>query len=66
ALTMALAARNFLAFVPQAGPWTVARAAATNPARLVGASRYGEIAVDRAARFTLLGDDGSFTAIGLR
>lgn len=63
ALTMALAARNFLRFVPQAGPWTLARAAATNPARLVGARQYGELAAGRHAAFTLLGDDGSVRCV---
>ncbi len=63
ALTMALAARNFLQFVPQAGPWTLARAAATNPAGLVGAAHLGTLAIGKRAAFTLLGDDGSFTAI---
>jgi N-acetylglucosamine-6-phosphate deacetylase len=66
ALTMALAARNFLRFVPQAGPWTLARAAATNPARLAAAGHLGALAIGKRARATLLGDDGSFTAIGLR
>lgn len=66
ALTMALAARNFLRFVPQAGPWTLARAAATNPAAMVGAEHLGALAVGKRARFSLLHDDGSFTTIGLR
>ena len=61
---MASAARNFLQFVPQAGPWTLARAAATNPARLARAPDHGAIAVGRRARFTLLGDDGSVTCVG--
>ncbi|MBL8754635.1 MAG: amidohydrolase family protein [Planctomycetes bacterium] len=63
ALTMALAARNFLRFVPQAGPWTLARAASTNPATLVGAGHLGALAIGKRAAFTLLGDDGSFSAI---
>jgi N-acetylglucosamine-6-phosphate deacetylase len=63
ALTMALAARNFLAFVPAASPWTLARVAATNPARIAGAGQLGEIAVGRRAAFALLADDGSVTAM---
>jgi N-acetylglucosamine-6-phosphate deacetylase len=63
ALTMALAARNFLQFVPQAGPWTLSRLAAANPAALVRADQFGELAVGRRAAFTLLGDDGSFRAV---
>ncbi len=64
ALTMARAACNFLGFVPQAGPWTLARAAATNPARLARAQHLGAIATGRRARFTLLGDDGTVTCVG--
>ncbi|MBX3463375.1 MAG: amidohydrolase family protein [Planctomycetes bacterium] len=63
ALTMAQAAANFLRFVPQAGPWTLARAAATNPAHRVHAAGYGGIAPGRRAAFTLLGDDGSLRAV---
>lgn len=64
ALTMAMAARNFLRFVPQAGPWTLARAAATNAARLARADHLGAIAIGKRARFTLLGDNGVFTCVG--
>lgn len=63
ALTMALAARNFAQFVPHAGPWTLARIASTNPARLVGAQHYGSIAIGQRAAFTLLGDDGSMRCV---
>ncbi|MCB9885541.1 MAG: amidohydrolase family protein [Planctomycetes bacterium] len=63
ALTMAHAARNFLRLVPDAGPWTLARIAATNPAQLAGAEDLGAIAVGRRAAFTLLGDDGACTAV---
>jgi N-acetylglucosamine-6-phosphate deacetylase len=63
ALTMARAARNFAQFVPTAGPWTLARVAAYNPAALVGAMHLGAIAPGRAAAFTLLGDDGSVRCI---
>lgn len=64
ALTMARAARNFLRFVPQAGPWTLARLASANPARLAGAAdRYGSLAPGRVAAFTLLGDDGSVRCV---
>ncbi len=63
ALTMALAARNFLTLVSEAGPWTLARAASTNPARLVGAEAFGAIAPGRRAAFTLLGDDGTCRSV---
>lgn len=63
ALTMALAARNFLQFVEKAGPWTLGKVASTNPARLIGCSEHGELACEQRAAFTLLADDGTFTAI---
>lgn len=65
ALTMALAARNFLAMVKTAGPWTLARVASTNPAALLGATgeRFGSLQVGKRAAFTLLGDDGSFGCV---
>lgn len=62
-LTMGLAAQNFLRFVPQTGPWTLARIAATNPARLARAAHLGHIAVGQRAAFTLLGDDGSVACV---
>lgn len=64
ALTMAMAARNFLAFVPSAGEWTLARIASTNPARLARATNRGSIAVGQRAAFTLLGDDGAIGCVG--
>ena len=64
ALTMARCARNFLQFVPQAGVWSLARAASGNPAQLASAGdRYGELTVGRRAAFTLLGDDGSIRCV---
>lgn len=63
ALTMAQAARNLLRFVPGAGVWTLARAAATNPAALLGNRHLGAIEVGRRAAFTLLGDDGTCRCI---
>lgn len=65
ALTMALAARNFLTMVPMAGPWTLARVASTNPAALLGAAgeRFGSLQVGKRAVFTLLDDDGSFRCV---
>jgi N-acetylglucosamine-6-phosphate deacetylase len=63
ALTMARAAQNLLQWVPAAGVWTLARAAATNPAALAKASHLGAIAIGKRAAFTLLGDDGSFTCV---
>lgn len=63
ALTMAQAARNFLAFVEDAGPWTLAHLASTNPARLIGADQHGALQVGRRAAFTLLREDGSIAAV---
>ena len=63
ALTMAGAARAFLDWIPFAGVWTLARAAASSPARLIAAEGYGQIAVGQRAAFTLLGDDGSVRAL---
>ena len=63
ALTMARAARNFLDIVPTAGPWALSRIASANPAALVGADHLGAIDAGKRAAFTLLGDDGSVTAI---
>lgn len=63
ALTMGLAARNFLAMVPAAGVWTLGRIAATNPAQRIGAADCGAIRVGAAARFSLRLADGTFAAI---
>lgn len=63
ALTMALAARNFLDFVDDAGPWTLARVASGNPARLIGASEHGSLTTGMRAAFTLLGDDGAIRCV---
>lgn len=63
ALTMAAAARNFLAYVPGAGAWTLSRVASANPARLAGADDLGAIATEHRAAFTLLGENGSLTGI---
>jgi N-acetylglucosamine-6-phosphate deacetylase len=63
ALTMAIAARNFLRFAPSTGPWTLARVAAGNPAAVVGAAAFGALAIGKRAAFTLLGDDGSFRCV---
>ena len=63
ALTMAKAVRNFATFVPDAGPWTLARVAATNPARAIGMERhFGAIAVGARARFALLAPSGELAA----
>lgn len=63
ALTMAMAARNFLTFVESAGPWTLARIASSNPAALVGVANYGALAQGHRAAFTLLDDDGSIRCV---
>jgi len=63
ALTMALAAKNFLSFVDRAGPWTLHRVASTNPAKLIGADAFGALLPGGRAAFTLLGDDGSIRCV---
>jgi len=66
ALTMAQAARNVLRFAPEIGPWTLARLASTNPARLIGQdgdAGYGAIQPGGRAAFTFLGDDGSIRVV---
>ena len=63
ALTMAIAARNFLRCVPSAGPWTLARVAAGNPAAMVRATQLGELVVGKRAAFTLLADDGAIRCV---
>lgn len=66
ALTMAQAARNVLRFAPEIGPWTLARLASTNPARLIGQdgdAGYGAIQPGGRAAFTFLGDDGSVRVV---
>jgi N-acetylglucosamine-6-phosphate deacetylase len=63
ALTMSMAAKNFLAMVPDAGPFALARIASANPAALIGAADYGTIAVGKRAAFTVLADDGSCTSL---
>lgn len=63
ALTMRAAVANWLAFVPASGPWTIARLAAANPARLLGDPRRGRIAPGCVADFGLLKADGELSAI---
>ena len=63
ALTMAIAGRNFLSYVESAGPWTLARVASSNPARLIGANSYGALALNNRAAFTLLGEDGTLRCV---
>ncbi len=63
ALTMARAAQNFLSFVDTAGPWTLAKIASTNPARLIGAKRHGALQREHRAAFTLLEVDGTIRAV---
>ena len=63
ALTMAQAAQRFLEFVPDVGPWTLARLASANPADLIGAERFGAVGVGRRAAFTVIGPDGSLRAV---
>lgn len=62
ALTFAQAAGNFLRFVPEVGPWTLARIAAKNPARLIGETGRGSIARGAAAEFVEWRPDGSLRA----
>lgn len=59
ALTMARAAMNFARAVPDAGPWTLARIAAWNPAQLIGAREHGAIARGMRAAFCVREADGN-------
>ncbi|MCA8955888.1 MAG: amidohydrolase family protein [Planctomycetes bacterium] len=63
ALTMFAAADQLLQLWPEAGPWTVHRVAAHNPARLIGARGFGSIEVGARAQFNLLGADGSWEVV---
>jgi N-acetylglucosamine-6-phosphate deacetylase len=64
ALTMADAARNLLRWLPEIGPWTLAKVAAHNPAKVLGiADRVGSLAIGQPARFTLLDDQGAVRCI---
>jgi hypothetical protein len=63
ALTMSMAAKNLLAMVPQASPFTLARIASANPAALIAARGYGAIQKGNVARFTVLAADGSCSSL---
>lgn len=63
ALTMGECLHRFAAFVPEAGPWTLARLAAQNPAGLLGCADRGRLAAGQRAVFTVIGDDGSVRAV---
>ncbi len=63
ALTMGQAAANFARFVPQAGAWTLARVAASNPAQAIGAQGFGSIAPGMRAAFSVREADGTFRAL---
>ena len=63
ALTMGLAAARFLEYVPDAGPWTLAQLASSNPARMIGADDLGALRPGRRAAFTLMEPDGRFRAL---
>ena len=63
ALTMSMAAKNLLAMVPHASPFTLSRIASANPAALIGARGYGAIQKGNVARFTVLGSDGNCTSL---
>ncbi|MBK8979241.1 MAG: N-acetylglucosamine-6-phosphate deacetylase [Planctomycetes bacterium] len=65
ALTMGAAARFLLDHVPGTDAADVARSGATNPARLIGAERYGRIAPGTTARFSVLAADGTIRALDL-
>lgn len=63
ALTMSRAAQHFVECLgPRCGPWTLARVASTNAARLLGHDDLGRIVPGARARFTLLHRDGTCTA----
>ncbi|MFK7738900.1 MAG: N-acetylglucosamine-6-phosphate deacetylase [Planctomycetota bacterium] len=63
ALTMALAAKRFLRYVDEAGPWTLARIASHNPARLIGAEPFGSLQPGARPAFTLMEPDGSLRCL---
>lgn len=63
ALTMAAALRNFAEHVPWVGPWTLAKLAATNPARLLGLTDRGGLVVGQHAAFTHWAPDGRLSAV---
>lgn len=57
-LTMGQAMRNFTAFVPKAGAWTLAQIAAVGPARILGADDgWGRIRTGVRPRFTRMRGD---------
>jgi N-acetylglucosamine-6-phosphate deacetylase len=58
AISMADAGENFLRWFPQLGPWSLAKAASMNPAKLIGANDWGGIAPGKRARFALLSGEG--------
>jgi N-acetylglucosamine-6-phosphate deacetylase len=63
ALTMSLAVQRFAAMLgPRCGPWTLARVASANPARLLGCKERGTLARGARAECTLLRADGSCSA----
>ncbi len=63
ALSMQLAARNFLDIVPTAGPVELACVTSANPARLLGDDTRGAITEGRRAEFALLGSTGELVAL---
>lgn len=63
ALTMSLAVQRFARFLGgSVGPWTLARIASSNPARLLTRPDFGSLSVGGRAAFTALHADGSCTA----
>lgn len=62
-LRMADAARNFLAMIPTASPFSLARVAASNPATVIGDDRRGSIRPQNVAEFCLLRPDGTVVAV---
>ncbi len=65
ALTMTAAIRQFLEILPEAGPATLARIAAANPARAIDAESWGDLAVGKRALLTFLDADGQASFLDL-
>lgn len=65
ALTMRDGVQRFLRFVPGLDAADVTAIAATNPARIVGATEFGSIAAGMRAAFVELRDDGTLREVAL-
>ncbi len=63
ALSMAEAGENFLRWLPELGPDTLACVASANAARIIGAREWGRIACGSRSRFTLLSPEGKLRCL---